>query len=112
MLHKQVQAWNRGDIDGFMSYYHKSDSLIFMSSKRRMNGWDSLHASYKKSFPNLESMGNLTFSELNKTLISNDLANVTGVWKLERNKDTLGGTFSLICRFQDEKWTIIMDHTW
>ena len=31
LLYKQQDAWNAGDIEGFMEYYWKSDSLCFMT---------------------------------------------------------------------------------
>ncbi|XHR93699.1 hypothetical protein ACFJIV_25845 [Mucilaginibacter sp. UC70_90] len=30
VMHTQEEAWNRGDIEGFMTTYWKSDSLVFV----------------------------------------------------------------------------------
>lgn len=39
ILEIQERAWNKGDIDGFMAHYWKSNQLIFQSGKERIFGW-------------------------------------------------------------------------
>ena len=39
VLDAQVKAWNKGDLEGFMAGYWKSDDLSFFSGKERTRGW-------------------------------------------------------------------------
>ncbi len=39
VLEQQVQAWNRGDLEGFMAHYWRSDDLVFKSPKGETHGW-------------------------------------------------------------------------
>ena len=41
ILAAQAEAWNRGDIDGFMKYYWNSDELTFSSAGETTRGWTS-----------------------------------------------------------------------
>jgi len=38
VMDKQMAAWNRGDLEGFMQGYWKSDSLMFVSPSRHTAG--------------------------------------------------------------------------
>lgn len=112
MLENQSAEWNKGNLKGFMDYYWKSDSLRFITGNKDLQGWDSVFSSYQRSFPKLEDAGKLTFSDLKSYVLADNLANVTGQWHIERPKGNVGGKFSLICRYREERWEIILDHTW
>jgi hypothetical protein len=49
VLDAQVQAWNRGDIEGFMDGYWRSDSLLFTSGGQVERGWTTTLKKYKMS---------------------------------------------------------------
>ncbi len=42
ILHAQQQAWNRGDIDGFMNGYARSKSITFVSEDTVKRGYGRL----------------------------------------------------------------------
>src|SRR5260370_10761224 len=87
ILHAQQQAWNRGDIDGFMNGYARSKSTIFISEDTLRRGWETVRDRYKKKYSDRGKMGLLTFSDLEITPLSSDTAVVLGRWKLKRAKD-------------------------
>ena len=58
LLDKQSADWNTGNIDAFMEGYWKSDSLMFVGSKGITYGWQKTLENYKKSYPDLATMGN------------------------------------------------------
>ena len=39
VLNEQVDAWNRGDIEGFMDYYWRSEDMEFISGDMIHRGW-------------------------------------------------------------------------
>ena len=51
VMQDQENAWNEGDIPGFMEYYWKSDSLVFIGSNGIQNGWQSTLERYQRSYP-------------------------------------------------------------
>ena len=112
MLENQCLEWNKGNLEGYMSYYWQSDSLRFITEKKDIQGWDSIYSNYKKSFPKLEDIGKLSFSSLKTYALGGSLANVTGQWHIQRPKGNIGGKFSLICRYDSDHWVIVVDHTW
>jgi ketosteroid isomerase-like protein len=111
VLSRQAEAWNRGDIDGFMEHYWKSEELTFSSGGQTTRGWKSTKEGYQRRYPTREKMGRLTFSELEITALGESAALVLGRWRLERDEGPVGGNFSLVCRKLDGKWVIVHDHT-
>jgi len=111
VLSRQAEAWNRGDIDGFMEHYWKSEALTFSSGGQTTRGWKSTKENYQRRYPTQEKMGRLTFSELEITTLGENAALVLGHWRLARDESPVGGNFSLVCRKIDGKWVIVHDHT-
>jgi hypothetical protein len=46
VLNGQVEAWNEGDLDGFLSGYWRSDELTFFSGDAVRHGWQETHDRY------------------------------------------------------------------
>ena len=111
VLEAQVAAWNRGDIDGFMQGYWKSEQTAFVSSSGISRGWQALLERYRRSYPDRAAMGRLTFSDLEVTTLGPNAVLVLGRWRLERAKDNPGGVFTLVAQKFPEGWRIIHDHT-
>ncbi len=111
VLRAQQSAWNRADVDAFLEGYWHSPELIFSGSSGVARGWDGVLARYKKSYPDRAAMGHLDFSELEFRFLGPDAALVLGKWHLKREKDELGGVFSLVWQRFPEGWKIIHDHT-
>ncbi|MDQ5844768.1 MAG: DUF4440 domain-containing protein [Acidobacteriota bacterium] len=111
VLDAQRDDWNRGDIEGYMDGYARSDDTVFVSGDNVTRGWQTVLERYKKAYDSREKMGSLTFSDLEITLIGNDRATVLGRWHLKRSKDEPHGRFTLILRRTKLGWKIIHDHT-
>jgi len=111
VLRAQQDAWNRGDIDGFMNGYARSVSTVFVSEDAVRRGWQRVRDGYKKKYSDRAKMGTLTFSKLEITLLSPDSAVMLGSWKLQRTKDQPHGRFTLIFKRLPEGWRIVHDHT-
>ena len=111
VMEDQSAAWNRGDIDGFMAGYWKSDQLAFVSGTSVTRGWQPTLDRYKKNYDSREKMGTLTFSDLEITLLSKHSAVVLGSWSLARANDNPHGKFTLIFRKFKDGWRIVQDHT-
>ena len=110
-LNAQQTAWNRGDVDAFLVGYWHSPELTFSGSSGVARGWDGVLARYKKNYPDRGAMGQLDFSDLEFRFLGPDAALVLGRWHLKRERDDLGGVFTLVWQRLPEGWKIIHDHT-
>jgi uncharacterized protein (TIGR02246 family) len=111
VLNAQQSAWNHGDVDAFLVGYWHSNDLTFSGSSGVSRGWDAVLARYKKNYPDRAAMGQLDFSDLEFRFLGPDAALVLGRWHLKREKEDLGGVFTLVWQRFPEGWKIIHDHT-
>ena len=110
-MDNQATCWSSGDLDGYMNGYWKSDSLRFMGKRGITKGWQTTLDNYKKSYPDKATMGKLVFDVVSYEPLNPTQIFVTGKWTLLREKDTIGGFYSLIWRRIDGRWKIVFDHT-
>jgi ketosteroid isomerase-like protein len=111
VLYAQRDAWNRGDVAGYMDGYSRSADTVFVSGDNVTRGWQPVLDRYKKNYNSREKMGTLTFSDLEITPLGNDTALVLGRWQLRRANDEPHGRFTLILRHTKQGWKIVHDHT-
>jgi len=110
ILYRQKEAWNKGNIEGFMEDYWNSKNLTFQSGNKRLYGWDTLLSRYKTNFSG-ENMGKLDFTDIKIKVMSNSIAYVLGRWKLEFKDSSKEGLFTIIFQRKPEGWKIIHDHS-
>lgn len=113
VLEQQVDAWNRGDLAGYMEGYWKSQDLTFFSGGNVIRGWELTLARYRQRYQGEgKEMGKLDFFDLSIDPLGPDAAVVRGHWHLQmKNGQEPGGLFTLIVRKFPEGWRIIHDHT-
>ncbi|HEY6953998.1 MAG TPA: DUF4440 domain-containing protein [Flavisolibacter sp.] len=111
LLATQTQEWNRGDIEGFMQTYWKSDSLMFIGKTGVHFGWQNTLNNYKKSYPDTSAMGKLSFDIITVRKLSSEYYYVVGKWMLQRSIGDLSGHYDLLLKKIKGKWYIISDHS-
>ena len=112
VLTDQVRAWNRGDLDGFMEGYLKSDELTFTSRDEVTKGWEATRQNYIKRFRSGgKEMGKLSFNELQVETLDPTTALVRGRYILTLTGEMATGRFTLVFRKFDNGWKITSDHT-
>ena len=113
VLEAQQAAWNRGDVDAFMSGYDTSESTTFVGATIA-RGYQRVLENYRRRYPTKEKMGQLTFSDLEVQPLGAQYASVIGKWRLARPADAggnAGGIFTLLFKKTSAGWKVILDHT-
>lgn len=118
VLISQIEAWNHGNLDGFMQGYWHSPDLTFFSGATVTRGWEPTLLRYRQRYQaEGKEMGKLDFQGLKIDLLSSRSAVVTGQWQLtlSNNKTPDGkqphGLFTLIFKRMPAGWKIVHDHT-
>jgi ketosteroid isomerase-like protein len=113
VLHQQQDAWNRRDLDGFMSGYWQSADLTFFSGAVEHKSWQAASDRYRAAYTGAgHEMGKLDFSALWVEMLGEDAAFVRGAWKLTMTDGkTPHGLFTLVFRKFPDGWKIVHDHT-
>ena len=111
LLMKQTTAWNKGDIEGFMQTYWKSDSLMFIGKNGVVLGWQKTLDNYKKGYPDTAAMGKLNFDIIQIKQVSPQYIYVIGQWMLTRSIGDISGHYTLMLRKIKGRWVIISYHS-
>jgi uncharacterized protein (TIGR02246 family) len=109
----QVEAWNRGDLEGFMAGYWKSPDLVFFSNGTETRGWQATLDRYRARYQaEGKEMGTLDFPELDILTLGPDAAMARGRWRLKmRDGKESSGMTSVVFRKLPEGWRIVHDHS-
>jgi uncharacterized protein (TIGR02246 family) len=109
----QVEAWNRGDLDGFMAGYWNSPDLVFFSNKTETRGWQQTLERYRASYKaEGRQMGTLDFPQLEFKVLGPEAVLARGQWRLKMpdGKESTGMT-SVTFQKRPEGWRIVHDHS-
>ena len=96
----QSQAWNRGDLDGYLAPYWHSPELTFFSGAKISQGWEATRDRYRKRYQSEgHEMGQLEFSDLQIEILGPKAAFVRGAFRLTTSDGkNPHGIFTLIFR--------------
>ena len=111
VLDKQSVAWNKGDLETFVSFYDKDATFVGETVTR---GPAQLLERYKKRYSTRDRMGKLTFSDNEIRMLGPANALVVGKWHLDRGQaggGPVGGIYSLVFVKTQSGWRILHDHT-
>lgn len=112
VLLQQRDAWNRGDLDGYMAGYAHTPDLVFTSGGKIRRGWDETYAKYKAKYgADTSTMGHLDFEILGVQRLGDGGAIVLGRWELTDTPNAGAGVFSVALEHRPEGWRIVHDHT-
>ena len=112
ILDRQTNAWNAGDIPGFMRGYWESDSLLYIGKSGVRKGYRTTLENYRKNYPDRAAMGTLAFNILKVDFPAKDVAFVVGRWHLTRpEKGDVGGHYTLLWKKIKDEWVIVADHS-
>ena len=113
VLTAQIDAWNHGDLDGYMAGYWKSPDLVFFSNGTETRGWQATLDRYRARYQaNGQQMGTLDFPKMDILMLGTEAAIARGQWRLEMpDGKELKGMTSVIFRSLPEGWRIVHDHS-
>jgi len=107
-------AWNRGDLETFVADYDDSPETTFIGREVTRGNRKAILDRYRRGFPTRESMGVLSYSELQARTIGEGVAILTGKFALKRTAAGGGdtsGRFTLVWKRTPAGWKIVHDHT-
>ena len=112
LMNSQAEAWNRGDLEGFVRPYDDTGRLIFIGSSGPVRSPQALKESYEKRYgEGKNEFGKLSFSETHVDLLDQNVARAYGRWAVQQKEKSLSGWFSLILYKTAQGWRIIHDHS-
>jgi ketosteroid isomerase-like protein len=111
VLTAQEEAWNQGDVEGFMAGYARTEALVFTSGAKIRRGWQETHDKFVATYGQArDTMGRLGFEVLAVQPIGADGAVVLGRWSLD-GPSAGSGVFSVVLERRSGGWEVVHDHT-
>jgi ketosteroid isomerase-like protein len=112
LLSSQADAWNRGDLVGYMDGYARTPALIFTSGGNVRRGWQDAFDHFQARYAtDPKAMGTLRFEVDSIVPVGADGAVVLARWELTGTPNAGRGLFSLVLERRPEGWRIVHDHT-
>jgi uncharacterized protein (TIGR02246 family) len=117
MLDASAQAWDRGDLDGFMASYAPGEGTTFVGRRGILRGPDQIRANYAPRFRPGARRGTLRFEDLQVDLLAPDVAHAIAYYVLSertaagRDSTVARGPTSLVVRRLGTGWKIVHDHS-
>jgi uncharacterized protein (TIGR02246 family) len=111
VLTAQRDAWNRGDLDGYMAGYARSADLVFTAGGQIRRGWQDTFDKYRAKYVDHATMGHLEFELLSVQPLGADGAIVLGRWTLTDTPVAAHGVFSVALARDGAGWHVVHDHT-
>lgn len=113
VLGAQIEAWNRGDLNGYMAGYWNSRDLVFFSNGGETRGWQPTLDRYRARYQGEgKQMGKLDFPVLDILTLGPEAAMARGRWRLKMpDGKELTGMTTVIFRKRPEGWRVVHDHS-
>lgn len=112
MMTRSAAAWNRGDLDAFMSDYEPDNSTTYIGRTGVLHGRAAIRQVYAPRFAPGGVRDSLSFQNIEVDVLAPDVANVIAYYVLSRGDSTVArGPTSLVMRKSDGRWRIVHDHS-
>lgn len=112
-MRSSAVAWNRGDLDAFVSYYEPDTTTTYIGRNGIARGRAAIRAVYAPRFAPGGVRDSLSFENTEIDLLGPYIANVISWYRLSRGDSTTarGPTSLLMRRDGDRQWRIVHDHS-
>jgi uncharacterized protein (TIGR02246 family) len=113
VLLAQEAAWNKGDLDGYISHYKDApDTQAVLGTPVR--GLANIRLAFRANFPNRDVMGTLAQDSVEVRALGDNFALATGNYHLTRPRKAggdLNGAFTEVLEKTPTGWQIIFSET-
>ncbi|HWE43440.1 MAG TPA: DUF4440 domain-containing protein [Gemmatimonadaceae bacterium] len=112
MFARSASAWNRGDLDTFMTDYLPGDRTTYVTSKGVVHGPAAIRERYAPRFAPGGMHDSLSFEGIEVDPLAPDVLNVIAYYVLMRGDSLVArGPTSLVMVRQDGRLRIVHDHS-
>ena len=113
ILLKMLDRWNAHDIEGHLEAYWNSPELLVVIDSEQVNGWQQLHDSYIKGYPDRSAMGFIEPGRVQVRLLNPDFALALTWWTINfpSSKQKVVGNTTMNLQKFDDGWKIVASHS-
>lgn len=106
LIESQSAAWNRADVDGYLSPYVNSPELSIATGNTAIHGRDQAERQYREQFTAPDALGSLQFENV-QIAGEGDHASATGSWTISRGGESSSTPFTMHLERLGDEWKIV-----
>lgn len=112
LLTRSQEAWNGGDLAGFVGWYRRGPETTFLGAAGLTHGWEAIRDRYADRFAPGAARDSLRFEDLETRPLAPNLGLATARYVLfQGDSVTATGVFTIIVQRTPEGWRIIHDQS-
>ncbi|MGD8867999.1 MAG: nuclear transport factor 2 family protein [Gemmatimonadales bacterium] len=112
LLTRSEEAWNAGDLEGFVGWYKRGSETTFLGSTGLTHGWEAIRNRYAGRFQPGAARDSLRFEDLETRPLAPSVGLATARYVLFQDDSvTATGVFTLIVERTPDGWRIIHDQS-
>jgi hypothetical protein len=106
-FHRQMEAWNSGDLEAALSAYWNSPDLTWVNKRGISNGF----APFAQSMRQEGAKGTYSGEVLHARRLSSKSALLVVRWAIvDQGKRLMGGVSTQLWEVRDGRWKIVLEH--
>jgi uncharacterized protein (TIGR02246 family) len=112
LMDLSAQAWNAGDLDGFLITYAQDSATTFLTVRGLTHGYAAIRDRYAARFEPGAQRDSLRFTDIAFRMLGHDHVLNTARYVLTRGDSvTAEGPFTVVWERRPEGWRMIHDHS-
>jgi hypothetical protein len=112
ILQLSADAWNTGNLEGFMVHYERAPTTTYIGSSGLLVGYDAIHGRYAPDFEPAAARDSLRFESIRTRRLEQRFGIATARYVLYRDGQTTStGPFTLVLMQVEGAWKIIHDQS-
>ncbi len=111
VLSESSNAWNRGDLDGYMKSFWKDERLRHFFNDDITIGYSAMKERFEARYPDPNNMGTISGSQFDIQIFGPVTAIASGRWSYTHEEVVLKGVVTLVFQKIDDTWLIVHDHS-
>jgi uncharacterized protein (TIGR02246 family) len=106
-----IDAWNRGDLEGYLEGYRDSEETRMASGSQVIRGKDAIARGFRARYTTSAAMGTFEHSGMEVELLGEADALVFARWRHTVDHTVHQGVFTVHLRKIGDDWYVVSDHT-
>lgn len=112
ILQLSADAWNAGDLEGFMVHYERAPTTTYIGSSGLLEGYEAIRDRYVPDFAPGTARDSLRFESIRTRRLEQRFGLATARYVLHRGGETIStGPFTLVLMQVEGVWKIIHDQS-
>lgn len=109
VLAANAAAWNEGNLAAYLAGYDQSADVRLVVGTEVATGFNGVRKYYETMVASAGAMGRISFSDLDVTMTSREIATIVGRYAHDGGASRSAGAMTVVMKQIDGRWRIVQD---